>query len=813
MIYNGVNHFNALRGLVEEHKIAYGTEDDNSFFDVKYLISGLSGRIAKGCSDLQFEELRDQYERVLIGCVRTFQGKSAETFRRKLKAIDPHLIQKRRYQKSDSRLLRVIKSIYFTIVRFFTRLNTIREFQDKWHMLTSLEELNKDAKTLIKLFYELPFNKAVIRTYSDLVNGGISPKVMIDLRNQAKKRGIEYLLDSKISSLLASVIDRSERTSNPLLGTAANTGKTGTVAFPRQKGLESSVPFSTGMIDDEPSHMQRWRREGKSDGVQMFPTAHCSHTGDMRKRLIKAAKHNIVISGNYCGGKAFDEVLELIKSRLRELPKLKVVIISHPKFIKDEPKKNIRNLTLIRELEGSYPERFSLVESPNVNMTIENDTCKPSTNHTKYTGIDWGRYYIMGGSGIKDNFALSGVNDPITLLEKPLQDMIQKLEIELVEIKKSSPRISLREWVQKAQECIKQLKGSPRYFPKNYENFLLCLESNIDILKSGGDKGDLRCMSMLSETPELDSGIAGCFVPGNFRDMDFVFSDMAGGRSAGRQNFLEMLRLSYHWDSLNNARDLQSQVSRYSAKQVAQFPIFTGVGRVPEELADSVTQRIMKSSMPEVTSLQTDVVVGFDDVGVGSVEMLYQGPESSKGLSAVADKAIELIEGATNRIVFNHMYFSPTENVMNALREAAKRGVKIEIITAAVTENCPNGQLLFGPNNQWHWTHLVEDLDPESQKNIKIFTYSQGKNGLHKKVVVVDDSVLGGSSNFGYKSLVSSADYESNFVAKSRRFANQTLAIFEEDKARSEEIVDKLSIGHMSYAAARMYSSVKSQVN
>lgn len=295
--------------------------------------------------------------------------------------------------------------------------------------------------------------------------------------------------------------------------------------------------------------------------------------------------------------------------------------------------------------------------------------------------------------------------------------------------------------------------------------------------------------------------------------MDFVFSDPNDGYSAGRQLFLEMLRLAYRWEALNEGRDEGSQVPVYSPKEASRLPVFTGSEAMEQMPQDSVTQRIMKEPMPKATQLKTNNAEGFERVETGEIEMLYQGPESTTGRSAIAEKALHLIKHAKKRIVFNHMYFAPTHEIMEALKDAAERGVKIEIITAAVTENCPNGQLFFGPYNQWHWAHLSAIVSPEAQQNIEIYAYQQKKKGLHKKVIVVDDMVLAGSSNFGYKSLVTSSDHEANFLAKSKPFAERTLAVCEEDKARSEQIQDKEKISFNGYIQAGLYSLAKHLVN
>lgn len=76
-----------------------------------------------------------------------------------------------------------------------------------------------------------------------------------------------------------------------------------------------------------------------------------------------------------------------------------------------------------------------------------------------------------------------------------------------------------------------------------------------------------------------------------------------------------------------------------------------------------------------------------------------------------------------------------------------------------------------------------------------------------------DHTVLAGSSNFGYKSLVTSSDHEVNFVAKSEDFAQKTLAICEEDKRLSKEVTDLTEISKKEHLQALCYFTTRSLAN
>ncbi len=129
-----------------------------------------------------------------------------------------------------------------------------------------------------------------------------------------------------------------------------------------------------------------------------------SKTGfQLKKDLIASANESIVLSGNYCGGEAFDEVLDLLAARMSEKEGLKVLVISSSKFVTNN------NKNRLNELKNNYPDRFELVPSDDYFMSA--DQLKKVTNHVKGLVVD-GRCSVMGGSGIEDKYAYyEGVGD------------------------------------------------------------------------------------------------------------------------------------------------------------------------------------------------------------------------------------------------------------------------------------------------------------------------------------------------------------------------------------------------------------------
>ncbi|HSX11741.1 MAG TPA: phospholipase D-like domain-containing protein [Chlamydiales bacterium] len=127
-----------------------------------------------------------------------------------------------------------------------------------------------------------------------------------------------------------------------------------------------------------------------------FVTQNGVESHEWKLHLIRSAKNTLFISGCYCGGRAFDETLDLIRERMRLLPTLSTAILSSNIFISPENRRRIEQLT--REFNG----RFRCVISPEVFPYVSptTDRLSLSTNHTKALVIDHGAAFLVGGSGL-----------------------------------------------------------------------------------------------------------------------------------------------------------------------------------------------------------------------------------------------------------------------------------------------------------------------------------------------------------------------------------------------------------------------------
>jgi cardiolipin synthase A/B len=159
---------------------------------------------------------------------------------------------------------------------------------------------------------------------------------------------------------------------------------------------------------------------------------------------------------------------------------------------------------------------------------------------------------------------------------------------------------------------------------------------------------------------------------------------------------------------------------------------------------------------PQGESLAQNFAGGRQDGGQ-SARMVY--------LSAIA--------AAKKHIRLEHSYFVPDELSLEALLNARKRGVEIEIITpgnidANIVRNASRAL----------WPQLL-------RAGVKIYEYHPAM--LHCKIMIVDDSfVTCGSVNFDERSF--DINDESNMNVIDPAFAARMVADFEKDKAQSKVI-------------------------
>jgi cardiolipin synthase A/B len=153
-----------------------------------------------------------------------------------------------------------------------------------------------------------------------------------------------------------------------------------------------------------------------------------------------------------------------------------------------------------------------------------------------------------------------------------------------------------------------------------------------------------------------------------------------------------------------------------------------------------------------------------------------QAIKASRGDSSSLAKMLYYvaIKSATRSILIQNAYFLPDKQVREALVDAVKRGVRVEVIVPGRHIDLP--MVRFA---SWH--HYGEML----KGGVKIYEYLPTM--LHNKTMVVDGLYATiGSINFDARSMSSNA--EESLAFYDRGFARKMEAMFADDKNRSGEI-------------------------
>jgi len=130
--------------------------------------------------------------------------------------------------------------------------------------------------------------------------------------------------------------------------------------------------------------------------------------------------------------------------------------------------------------------------------------------------------------------------------------------------------------------------------------------------------------------------------------------------------------------------------------------------------------------------------------------------------------------GATQHIRIAMAYFVPDKLMRQGMIEARRRGVEVEIIIPGKRSNAK----IVRPSTRAVLGGLLE-------AGVRVYEYQPSM--YHTKFMIVDDVwVTVGSANFDSRSL--RYNEEANLNVWSRRFAEEKIRIFEEDKAKSTEI-------------------------
>lgn len=172
---------------------------------------------------------------------------------------------------------------------------------------------------------------------------------------------------------------------------------------------------------------------------------------------------------------------------------------------------------------------------------------------------------------------------------------------------------------------------------------------------------------------------------------------------------------------------------------------------------------------PEEIQLEAESTATLEDM---DVLPFYSTPHSKE--SEAFDAFMAMVEEAQESIRIITAYFIPQEKMLEALGDAAERGVDVEIIV-------PGGHCdswLARRSSQAKWAYVLN-------RGVRIYEYTPTM--CHAKAAIFDDSIVTvGSINFDLLSLC--LNDEANIIVRSERFAAEMTRQWMDDKEKCTEI-------------------------
>jgi len=228
--------------------------------------------------------------------------------------------------------------------------------------------------------------------------------------------------------------------------------------------------------------------------------------------------------------------------------------------------------------------------------------------------------------------------------------------------------------------------------------------------------------------------------PVTFKDCDFVFaSDSSSG--IGRALYEKLLTFITKWQTI------------YPGERFA------------------ITELLSKHSQYTPILKSSEFEESHDWINSLNVQGFLSGPDCQE--NGFYNALIRNINEAKESIYISHMYFHPSKELMNGLAAATHRGVKVTLVTNGDESNAPGLHYIFAALSKTYYKKLFEQSD---KNRLEIYEFRNANVTLHKKIVVIDEKrVFTGSSNIGFTSLTTSADYELDLIIESPEFARHTL--------------------------------------
>lgn len=334
----------------------------------------------------------------------------------------------------------------------------------------------------------------------------------------------------------------------------------------------------------------------------------------------------------------------------------------------------------------------------------------------------------------------------------------------LAQLQKSYPRqfhlaysstvVDLSKDLSAIDNHVKMLVVDERYFSLGGTNYddSMCSDGTTPVNRPHGD------------------GIIAANLPSGSRDQDLI------GKS---QEVARELRLVFHklfalWTEYN-------KVMRFTSKD-------------PDDYVNKwLFKEIDRFRRPYVERFENDPRVLTVDSS--AIQVQLGGPKPSPNL--ITKAYIKLLDEAKQEVTIGNLYFSPIDPLMDAFKRAAKRGIKIKVITNGVNDKAPAYNEMFAWANRISYLPVVYGRDFhlwEKHKckkctplDVEFYEYYVKDILYHKKVMVVDERfVVIGSYNLGHRSDMS--DYELAVIVDSKELAAQALEPLKVDFTNSLKV-------------------------
>lgn len=158
-------------------------------------------------------------------------------------------------------------------------------------------------------------------------------------------------------------------------------------------------------------------------------------------------------------------------------------------------------------------------------------------------------------------------------------------------------------------------------------------------------------------------------------------------------------------------------------------------------------------------------------VGPAAVRVLGNRRHSDRG--AIKKAYLAAIHSARKQILITNSYFVPEREIRNAMRAAARRGVRVALLLAGKTD-----VLLLQLASRRYYEQLLDD---------GLELYEWHRSTLHAKTAVIDgDWCTVGSYNLNWRSMLH--NLECNLILEDRQTAQALEKMFWEDVAKSSVI-------------------------